>query len=373
MLKNLWYVVARADGLGTHPIKATVIGQDFAVFRDNAGKPVVLSDICIHRGGSLSGGLVTGAGHIECPYHGWQFGADGVCARIPAQPDSAIPAKARVDSYPAVERYGWIWAFLGDLAEAERPPLPDLSWTEDPAFRLVYGHYDWDVNWQRVAENGLDFAHTPFVHGTSFGDRDRPQMDDFTVDRSDWGGSAKMTMRAPPARTGLFAWRRSKDRIPVTTTPGYHLSGPCVTLYLRPRADWAINIASAHVPLDEHRTRTWWVMGRNFLKSRLFDRRTYRRNIVVFDQDNAVLRNVRPRRTPDGWTQEVTVKSDALQVAFRRTVIALEDKGWRIDSDRIAREFADKKSCAIPCPTRRETDGWVFDSVPFVAPGAPTD
>ena len=65
---------------------------------------------------------------MEYPYHGWTFDGDGKCTRIPAQPPEApIPRKARVDSYPTEERYGWVatWArergvahvFVEDLLE----------------------------------------------------------------------------------------------------------------------------------------------------------------------------------------------------------------------------------------------------------------
>lgn len=74
----------------------------------------LLSDICVHRGDSLSAGNQVGDS-VNCPYHGWLFGADGICTHIPARPHLRIPAKARIDAYPTLERYGWIWHFLGDL------------------------------------------------------------------------------------------------------------------------------------------------------------------------------------------------------------------------------------------------------------------
>ncbi|MFP3741296.1 aromatic ring-hydroxylating dioxygenase subunit alpha, partial [Burkholderia sp. SIMBA_019] len=77
------------------------------------------------------------------PYHGWRYGGDGVCTHIPAQPQVRIPARARVDGYPVVERHGWIWAFLGDLPEAERPPLPPLAWADDANVRVIHGTFDW--------------------------------------------------------------------------------------------------------------------------------------------------------------------------------------------------------------------------------------
>jgi len=82
--------------------------------------------VCIHRCASLADGWVSGD-RVVCPYHGWEFGADGACTNIPALgPDTRIPKRVRVDSYPTMEKYGWVWAFLGDLPENERPKVPDL-------------------------------------------------------------------------------------------------------------------------------------------------------------------------------------------------------------------------------------------------------
>ncbi len=363
MLKNLWYVVAPSTQLTDALMPVRLLGQPFVAFRDAAGQPRLLSDICVHRGGSLSAGVKVGE-TVQCPYHGWRFGGDGVCTHIPAQPDLRIPAKARVDAYPVQERFGWIWAFIGDLPEHERPPLPALDWVDDPAVRVVRGHFDWDASWDRVVENGLDFAHAPFVHGSTFGDPDHPEIAAFDIESHEWSAIARMTMRRP-VRSGWLRRKPTGEHVEVATTPGFHLSGPCATLELKPRDGWTIHIVSAHVPVDANRTRTWWMMGRTFLRSPLFDRNTIARNLRIFEQDHEVLKRVRPERVPDTWQQEVSVKSDALQIAFRKRVKELEARGWRIDEERLAREYTGRVACAVPGPARREVVSWAIDAIPL--------
>ena len=126
MIINQWYVAAESTEVtAAAPRKVKMLGVDFALFRDEAGVAHCLSDICVHRGASLGMGRVE-KGCVECPYHGWQFNGTGDVVRIPSLPaETAIPKRARVDSYAVIERYGWVWVFLGDLPEAERPPLPD--------------------------------------------------------------------------------------------------------------------------------------------------------------------------------------------------------------------------------------------------------
>ncbi|RKP57833.1 aromatic ring-hydroxylating dioxygenase subunit alpha [Pararobbsia silviterrae] len=363
MLKNLWYVVVPSRELGTALMPVSLLGQSFVAYRDSRHVAHLLSDTCVHRGGSLSAGVKTGD-TVQCPYHGWRFGSDGVCTHIPAQPDARIPAKARVDAYPVIERFGWIWAFLGDLPEAERPPLPDLGWVDHPSFHIVSGRFDWDASWDRVIENGLDFAHAPFVHGSVFGDRERPEMDAFDVVADDWQGTATMIMHRP-VRKGWLRRKSTGERVHVETRPGFHMSGPCTTLSLRPRAGWRIEIVSAHTPIDATHTRTWWMMGRTFFRSALFDRQAARRNLLVFEQDHEVLRRVKPERVPDDWQREVSVKSDALQIAFRQRLHELEARGWAIDEARVERDFRGRIACVIPSPARRHIKTWAIEPIPI--------
>ena len=113
MLINLWYVAEWSHAVTDKPVKARLLGRDFVLFRDTNGKVNCLSDVCLHRGGSLSGGWTKGD-CVACPYHGWRFSGEGKVEHIPSEgEDFKIPDKARIDAYPTEERYGLIWVFLG--------------------------------------------------------------------------------------------------------------------------------------------------------------------------------------------------------------------------------------------------------------------
>ena len=72
MFINFWYVAEQSENLTEKPIRKKMLGQHFVLFRDESGKARCLSDVCIHRGGSLSAGKLAG-NCIQCPYHGWHF------------------------------------------------------------------------------------------------------------------------------------------------------------------------------------------------------------------------------------------------------------------------------------------------------------
>lgn len=74
------------------------LGQVFVLWRKASGEPVCMDAFCIHLGASL-GGAPDGSGAaaivrdplgqeaVECPFHKWNFAADGsvtsMCASFP--------------------------------------------------------------------------------------------------------------------------------------------------------------------------------------------------------------------------------------------------------------------------------------------------
>ena len=200
MLKNFWYAVAFTDEITEKPTKLQVLGQQLVAFREKrSGKVIVMSDLCVHRGGALSGGWQDEKGCLVCPYHGWEYDAEGKAVKIPANLEGRpIPKKARVDSYPTQEKYHFVWVFLGDLPEEERPPLPDWDDLFEPGrFRAIHGEFLWKANYERVLENGVDIAHTPWVHGGAFGNREQPQVEEYEPEITPWSAAATVSLNPP--------------------------------------------------------------------------------------------------------------------------------------------------------------------------------
>ena len=67
MYINFWYPICTSEELTTEaPQLVELLGVRLAAFRDSNGAAQVISDTCIHRGGSLSKGKVNGDS-ITCP------------------------------------------------------------------------------------------------------------------------------------------------------------------------------------------------------------------------------------------------------------------------------------------------------------------
>lgn len=356
MFKNFWWPLEFSQNVTDRPTRVQALGQTFALYRKADGAAVVLSDICVHRGGSLSGGWRSGD-CLVCPYHGWEYQPSGACARIPANlPGVPVPKKARVDSYPTQEKYGWVWAYLGDLPESERPPLPTLPGADEPNLKPIYGEFEWKANYERVVENGLDIAHAPFVHSTTFGNPDEPEVQDFEVQPlGDWGASATVTLNAPRPRGlwGLLSGR--KKRPGVRTTTGFIL--PCITILEVVLPIGKLILWDANIPVDDYTTITKWISMRTFFRGDWADRDARRRVLEIFAQDKPIVEAQRPALVPLAIGAELSVRSDALQIAYRRLRKKALENGWAIDRKRIQTELTRQGAVVIPSPARRELAG----------------
>jgi phenylpropionate dioxygenase-like ring-hydroxylating dioxygenase large terminal subunit len=370
MFINFWYPVVLSRELAEAPRRVRILAQDLVAFRDGGGAARVLSNTCTHRGGSLAGGKVRGD-HIQCPYHGWQFDGSGACRRIPSLGAHAkIPARARVDAYPVAEKYGIVFAFLGDLPEAERPPMLEVPEFDDPAWRATWINYQVDCNYERSIENGLDAAHNEFVHpthGFSGRNEDYKVRDLRWVGDGRWGPGFFHRFRSPASTDPTFAAMKKADD---NREAGSGTIGPNhMWTYIRFGEGREMRQYMWEAPIDERRTNIFFVNMRNTFIEPEMDQRVGERNWMIAEQDIVVLRDLEPRETPPTNTKEFMVPADEPILRYRAKLAEFEDRGWRIDTDAVNRNRL-KAACAIPGPERRTTRGWVLDPVPLLRSGA---
>ena len=129
-LRNAWYVAALPEELGNGPLGRVFLGESVVLYRGATGRATALEDRCCHRALPLSMGRVV-EDRIQCGYHGLEFDAAGACVKVPGQ--ARIPPAARVRRYPLVERYGWLWIWMG--GEAGRAQSPGRRVQAFPAAR----------------------------------------------------------------------------------------------------------------------------------------------------------------------------------------------------------------------------------------------
>ena len=163
-LARAWYVAGRVSDRGW-PRSARVCGLPLVLF-PSAGGWVALVDRCPHRGAPLSAGRMRGAA-LECPYHGWRFGAEGACMGIPASTRPAPGGRAHAaESRPVQESQGFLWVCPDPEPPLEAPPrFPRLG---APGYTTLVHGAEMPAGLVSTAENILDVPHTAFLHGGWF-------------------------------------------------------------------------------------------------------------------------------------------------------------------------------------------------------------
>ena len=183
VLRRFWYPVMPMSHLGTEPKPFKLLGENIVVWQTADGGIGCLQDRCCHRSAKLSLGFVED-GNIVCGYHGWTYTANGVCVRVPQQPNQPIPARRRVPDYRAAEKYGYVWVALGEPLTGV-PEFPDAS---KDGFRQVDQFYEtWNIGALRLMENSFDSAHVAYVHRATFGNVSNPEVAPREIVQNQWG------------------------------------------------------------------------------------------------------------------------------------------------------------------------------------------
>lgn len=315
MFKNRWYAVEFSNAIGNSPKLLKILDRELVLYRTADERLHAIDNTCVHRGAALAQGWIAND-CIVCPYHGWQYGADGTCLNIPSlSPTATIPKQAKMNTYPVGEKYGWIWLFLGDGEAGELPTIPNFPDLKSSKLRSIQGEFHWQTNYERAIENGLDFAHAPFVHAGAFGNPDQPEVPALKIENYAGGASATVQLAATPPK-GLWRLLVRGERAPIQTRTGFFL--PNLTFLEVYLPFGQLTIWTAHVPIDLQHTVSKWMNFRSFFMGKWADRDAANRTIKIFEQDRQIVESQRPQIIPTDLTSELSVAADALQLQYRK-------------------------------------------------------
>jgi 5,5'-dehydrodivanillate O-demethylase oxygenase subunit len=163
LMRRYWQPMAAADDMkNAWTRRVRLLGEDLVLFKDRQGRLGLIAEQCPHRRASFAFGIPTQDG-IRCPYHGWEYSAEGKCLNQPNEPDNcAFRDKVATDAYPVQELGGVLFAYLGPLPA---PLLPRFDgFVVEGAIRML-GRVVLPVNWLQIMENSLDPIHTEWLHG----------------------------------------------------------------------------------------------------------------------------------------------------------------------------------------------------------------
>ena len=223
LLRRYWHPVGLAADAGATPRPVKVLGEELILFRDGQGRPGLVYPRCCHRGTTLYYGKIEERG-IRCCYHGWLFDVEGRCLEMPAEPEPAGAQCQRVRQpwYPAQERYGLVFAYLGP--PEKKPVLPRYECLEVMAPGEFVEADDSSIgsggiviapcNWLQHFENVVDPYHVPILHGSFSGPQFVEQMAAFPKVKFEYGQQGVKAISTRPRPDGKRFRRVTEAIVP---------------------------------------------------------------------------------------------------------------------------------------------------------------
>ncbi len=321
MIRDQWYVVMDSTQVKDKPVGVTRMGEKLVFWRDDAGQVSCLRDLCAHRGAALSKGKVV-HGHIQCPFHGFEYDTSGRGVLIPANgKNTPVPERFKVHQYPTHEAHGFIWIWWGDTPPDNLEP-PCFFDNIDVDFTYGRAYDPWKAHYSRVIENQLDVVHLPFVHYNTIGRGERTLVDGPLVEWLD------------EDRFRVYVFNRQDDgtspRPPEALTKvesAVHLEFIFPNLWQNHISE-DVRVMAAFVPVDEAHTLLYLRFYQRFFNvpvlRDIFNKLAMPMNVYIAHQDRRVVETQKPK--PSGLRiGERLVQGDRPIVEYRRRRQALLD------------------------------------------------
>lgn len=180
-----WYVIGKInDYCIDKPSKIVLKDTPITIWRDKTNNFAAISDICPHRGASLSCGRIDKhTGCVVCPYHTFKYNNKGRLLQTTGQKKirnsvTSYNIKTDVPYYKISHNKDWVYLYnepLYDLSPLNCP-TSNTIWYEpesyDENFRYVLVEKEFEIDARTVTENSLDILHISEVH--TFGNKNRP-------------------------------------------------------------------------------------------------------------------------------------------------------------------------------------------------------
>ena len=212
-LRNHWYVAATDQEIGRKPFRRIILER-------------TRGDVS-HRGrhaDRAGGSLPAPAPAVVDGQAGRRRRAAMPLSRPALRPTGAVraragpghdPADRAGESYPVVERYKWLWIWMGDPALADPAKIADYHWLDDPNWGAKKDYLHAQCNWQLVNDNLLDLTHLAFVHETTIGNMALVEHAAVRVQRTPDGVQVTrwiIDQPAPPAFVKIGGFTGNVDR-----------------------------------------------------------------------------------------------------------------------------------------------------------------
>ena len=286
MLTGAPWLLAHKSMLSVNkPIKVSLYGHDYAMWKDRNGKVQALPNICPHMGAMLSFGWCEdrsdGSSDIVCPFHALAFDAQG-CTVLPGQSGQKLgqnsgqkPGKTlpQVEPLELIVQGDFIWSYGNVEPEI---PIPTILNEISNSYELVgvAGETTVDTPLLPMLLNMHDYNHQNGTHREMFRIKS-VQFDRFV----DEGHRSEAFMRMPKAALTRREIMKNPTVLMMPKVIEAHLENYFPSIVIFRGETMAGPIAQCHlfVPEAGDRTRTYvllfaqpksplfWLMKDSFL------------------------------------------------------------------------------------------------------------
>lgn len=334
-LRNCWYVAAASHEVGRSLLGRTYLDEPVVLYRREDGTPVALEDRCSHRHYPLSAGELKGD-VVVCGYHGMEFDCTGACTHVPGQ--KIVPRGAGIKQFPTLERWKFVWIWMGDPAQADPDLVPEIWRNDHPEWEVVCGDaIPVRGDYRLVADNLLDPSHVSFLHKSTLGTADVAEIPQTTEQRGDNVVVTRWILDRPaaPVYARLGGFTENVDRWQIITyTPPAMVEvdmGSCIAGSGAPQGDRSQGIElhafNLVTPSTEKTSYYFWTHVRNFRLGEAEVSATVKAQfITAFTEDVMAIEAVQAGmdRFPDRRT--VNISADGGGIRARRILQRLIDE-----------------------------------------------
>jgi phenylpropionate dioxygenase-like ring-hydroxylating dioxygenase large terminal subunit len=334
---NQWYVAAYAREVGRELFSRTICGESILFWRTGSGEVTAMSDRCVHRRFPLSQSPSHLVGDtVVCGYHGFTYGADGVCVAVPGQ--TRIPRTARLKVYPVVEQDSFVWVFIGDPDRADATRIPRAPWLAQEGWTTVSGMEPLAARASLLVDNLMDLSHETYLHGGYIGTPEVAETP-ITTEVDDQAGIVYVSRHMDDAEcppfyaksTGLSGRIARWQDIEFTPPCLYKLHSRIAPVGSVPNEDgtdpdaFHVEVVYAITPETETSTHDFWAVSRDFALGdeevseflRENNRTVVLQDVVALDVLESVIAG-----EADGY-QELSINIDTGGLAARRLIARL--------------------------------------------------
>jgi phenylpropionate dioxygenase-like ring-hydroxylating dioxygenase large terminal subunit len=332
--RNQWYVAAYGSEIGRELFARTVCGEPILFWRTETGAVTALSDRCVHRRFPLS----QAPGRLEgdtvvCGYHGFTYGADGVCVKVPGQ--ARVPRTARLAAYPVVEQDSFVWVWIGEKELADPSRIPRAPWLDAPGYTTVCGMEALAARYLLLVDNLLDLSHETYLHGGYIGTPEVAETP-ITTEVDEDAEIVYVSRRMADAECPMFYTQATGMTGRIVRWQDIEYHPPCLYLLhsrvapvgVLAREDgtdpdgFHVEVVYAITPETESTTHDFWAVARDFaLDDEDVSRGLAENNRTVVLQDVVALDVLEQalRVEKEGY-QELSINIDTGGLAARRMI-----------------------------------------------------